>query len=100
MQEYKCIRCKMSLHVPSVDHLCTDCREVVPKRDGITDLTSLSRRIIKPKPFVDENGTVMKGELPMRPIWDTPEPNELWAKSGMDKFSKRRNKVLTVGKRD
>lgn len=94
----KCMRCRTKLHTPSVDHLCIDCREIVPKRKGLTDLTSLHRRVIKPKPFVDENGNVIKDELPMRPLWDTPEPNELWAQSGMDKFSKIKNRIITDDK--
>ena len=90
---YKCARCRIRLDTPSVDHLCTDCREVVPKRRGLTDLTSIHRRVIKPKPFVDSDGNVLTDELPMRPLWDTPEPNELWAQSGMDRPSKHRNRI-------
>lgn len=99
MAKYNCIQCRCVLHVPSVDHLCTDCREIVPKRKGITDLTSIHRRVIKPKPFVDEQGNVLKDELPMRPLWETPEPNELWAQTGMDKASKYRNGLITHGQR-
>ena len=90
----KCVRCRVNLHAPSVDHLCIDCREIVPKRKGLTDLTSLHRRLIKPKPFIiDEDGNKITDELAMRPLWDKPASNELWAQSGMDTGSKKRNNL-------
>lgn len=98
--EYKCIQCTTKLNAPSVDHLCTDCRKSIPKRDGLIDLTSLHRCIIQAKPFVDENGKEILGELPMRPLWDTPSPNELWAQAGMDKASKYRNRIAINDKKD
>lgn len=91
--KYNCLRCKTKMTGPSVDHLCMDCREVVPKREGLTDLTSIRRRIIKPKVFVDEEGNELKDELPMKPLWEQPKPNELWAIRGMDKRSKERNHI-------
>ena len=94
LQTYKCARCRIRLDAPSVDHLCTDCRKVVPKRDGLTDLTSIRKNIIKPKPFVDDAGNKVTDELPMRALWNAPEPNELWAQAGMDKRSKYKNGIL------
>jgi hypothetical protein len=93
MDRLRCLRCKQKLPAPSVNHLCDDCTEVVPRRDGLTDLTSIRRKIIKPKVFIDENGKEVTDELPMRPLWTKPEPNELWAQRGMDTSSKKRNNV-------
>lgn len=92
-KEYRCLKCKLKMPGPSHDHLCNDCRENAPKRDGITDLTSLHRRVVKPRPFVGDDGEILTGELPMRPLWETPKPNELWAVAGMDEASKRRNHI-------
>lgn len=91
---YKCVRCRLRLPAPSPDHLCDDCREIAPRRGGIVDLTSLKYKVVKPKPFVDEDGRVIKGELPMRPLWDRSAPNQ-WAIDGMDEHSLRRNKLLS-----
>ena len=93
-REYKCVRCRTKLPTPSPDHLCVDCRELVPRRGGLTDLTSIHRRVVKPKPFIGDDGNVMTGELPMRPLWDKPEPNQ-WAIDGMDERSLRRNNLLS-----
>ena len=90
MNRPRCRQCSAQLpnlvDTGSNIYLCDDCQTKAPRRDGLIDFTKL-RRIIKPKPFVDEEtGDILEDNPPLNKggFFHIPEPNELWAQRGMN----------------
>lgn len=73
-------------------YLCDDCRNEVPRRDGLIDFTKLRSRIIKPRQYVDEKtGKELEDNPPLNKIgFFSKHPQNMWARKGINSERKDR----------